>query len=90
MALTYRLFFTETAKRQLKKLGKQQERLILLWLKKNIDGSADPRAHGKGLVENLSGYWRYRIGDYRVICTIDDGVCEVLAVQIGHRSKVYS
>jgi mRNA interferase RelE/StbE len=89
MALTYRLLFTDTAEKQLRKLDRPIERLIILWLLKNVDGAENPGAHGKTLSENLSGYWRYRVGDYRVICHIDDNVCEVLAVQIGHRSKIY-
>ena len=55
----------------------------------NIDGSADPRIHGKGLTSNLSGKWRYRIGDYRVICDIEDDKLIVLALRVAHRREVY-
>ena len=49
----------------------------------------DPRAHGKGLTANLPGRWRYRIGDYRVLCEIRDNDLVVLAIEVGHRCEVY-
>ena len=64
-------------------------RIIVAWLLKNIDGCEDPRAHGKGLTADHSREWRYRIGDYRILCDIQDGRLIVLALNIGHRSKVY-
>lgn len=64
-------------------------RIIVAWLLKNIDGCEDPRAHGKGLTANMSGKWRYRIGDYRVLCEIRDNDLVVLAIEIGHRREVY-
>ena len=45
--------------------------------------------HGKGLVENKSGLWRYRIGDYRVICEIQDKEVVVLVLEVGHRKEIY-
>lgn len=50
---------------------------------------SDPRQRGKGLTENLSGLWRYRVGDYRVICEIQADRLVVLVVRINHRSTVY-
>ena len=64
-------------------------RVILAWLLKNIDGCEDPRAHGKGLTANRSGKWRYRVGDYRILCEIKDEELVVLAIEIGHRREVY-
>ena len=65
-------------------------RIIVAWLLKNVDGCDDPpRAHGKGLTGNLSGAWRYRIGDYRVLCGIRDDELVVLALEIGHRREVH-
>ncbi len=49
----------------------------------------DPRRHGKALTGSLSGAWRYRVGDYRIICKIrDDAVC-VLVLEVGHRGEAY-
>ena len=64
-------------------------RVILAWLLKNVDGCEDPRAHGKGLTANRSGKWRYRVGDFRILCEIKDEELVVLAIEIGHRREVY-
>ena len=60
------------------------------WLEKNIQNCENPRLHGKGLVENKSGQWRYRIGDYRVICKIQDKEIIVLVLEVGHRREIYN
>jgi len=85
----YKIVFSEKAKKQLKKLDKHINSLIIGWLEKNIDNSENPRIHGKALTENKSGQWRYRIGDYRVICEINDKEIVVLVVEVGHRRDVY-
>jgi mRNA interferase RelE/StbE len=64
-------------------------RIIVSWLLKNIDGCENPRACGKGLVAGHSGEWRYRIGDYRVLCDIQDAKLVVLAFNIEYRGRVY-
>lgn len=58
--------------------------------RKNIEGTENPRIHGKGLVENKLGQWRYRIGDYRVICEIKDEEIIILELEIGHRRDAYN
>lgn len=49
----------------------------------------DPRSRGKALTGNLSGLWRYRVGDYRIVCDIEDGVLVILVVDVAHRSRIY-
>ena len=49
----------------------------------------DPRARGKSLTGNLAGVWRYGVGDYRILCDIDDGRLVVLVVDVAHRREVY-
>ena len=88
--MKYKILFTDKAKKQLKKLDKHISALIIGWLEKNIEGCDNPRAHGKGLVENKSGQWRYRIGDYRVMCEIQDREVVVLVLEIGHRREIYN
>jgi mRNA interferase RelE/StbE len=88
--VTYRLKWHKAAHRQFKKLDRSVQRYIDVWLTKNVDGSSDPRRTGKSLTGDLSGYWRYRIGDYRLICEINDDVCIVIVIKIGHRSRIYS
>lgn len=87
--MQYKVIFTERAKKQLKKLDKHITALIIGWLEKNIQNCENPRLHGKGLVENKSGQWRYRIGDYRVICEIQDKEIIVLVLEVGHRREIY-
>ena len=55
-----------------------------------VEKLQDPRLRGKALSANLSGLWRYRVGDWRVLCRIEDGRLIILVVQIGHRSFVYN
>ncbi len=88
--MKYRVVFSETARRNLKKIDKHIAALIIGWLEKNIDGCSDPRIHGKGLTSNRSGQWRYRIGDYRAICEIQDDKVIVLVLEIGHRKNIYN
>ena len=88
--MKFRIVFTERAKKQLKKLDKYTDSLIIGWLEKNIEGCENHRIHGKGLVENKSGQWRYRIGDYRVICEIQDAEIIVLVLEVGHRRDIYN
>ena len=85
--MKYKILFTDKAKKQLKKLDKHISALIIGWLEKNIENTENPRVHGKGWVENKSGQWRYRIGDYRVICEIQDENVIVLVLEIGHRKE---
>ena len=85
----WRLEFSKRADKQLSKMDPGIRRVILAWLLKNVDGCEDPRAHGKGLTANRSGKWRYRVGDYRILCEIRDEELVVLAIEIGHRREVY-
>ena len=85
----YRVFYTKRAEKDLKKLDLYTHKLITSWLQKNIEGCDNPRIHGKALKANLKGFWRYRIGDYRIICDIQDDKLIVAAITIGHRRDVY-
>ncbi len=81
--------YTDTAKGQLRKLDKQTARRIVDYMDARVAGSDDPRSAGKALTGPLGGLWRYRIGDYRVICELRDEVLVVLVLRIGHRKAVY-
>ena len=74
----------------MKKLDKYTQKLIYAWIDKNLQNCENPRVHGKGLVANKSGYWRYRVGDYRLIAEIQDNEITILIVNVGHRRDVYS
>lgn len=86
---SYSVRYEKQAQKTLKKMDKHQARLILSWVSKNLEGTDSPRIHGKGLVGNKSGQWRYRIGDYRLLANIDDETITILVLEIGHRRDVY-
>lgn len=88
--MKYTVMFTETAKKQLKKMDKSVSSLIIGWIEKNLVNCENPRQHGKGLTANRTGQWRYRIGDYRVLSEIDDKNIIILIIEIGHRKEIYN
>ncbi|MFZ7108435.1 type II toxin-antitoxin system RelE family toxin [Avibacterium avium] len=86
------VIFADTARKQLAKLAKknpQQAQRIINYLK-SLQTLEEPRDRGKGLVGDLSGMWRYRVGDYRIICYIDNGELLITALEIGHRREIYN
>lgn len=87
--MEYKVTFSNEAKKQLKKLDKHIAALIIGWIEKNLEGCTNPRQHGKSLVGNKSGQWRYRVGDYRLICEIKDQEILILVLAIGHRKEIY-
>lgn len=87
--MAWTIEFTETALRQLRKLDRQTGRRIIGYLEERVAGSGDPRSAGKALTGPLGGFWRYRVGDHRVICEIQDGRLCVLVVRLGDRKQVY-
>ena len=87
--MKYKVVFSDNALKQLKKLDKHISALIIGWIDKNLEGTNNPRQHGKALVANRNGQWRYRIGDYRAICEIQDNKITILVLEIGHRRSIY-
>lgn len=87
--MAFRVEYSKVALKQLEKMDRFDARLITSWIGKNLEGCEDPRAHGKGLAANRSGEWRYRVGDYRILCNIKDEVLVIEVFAVGHRSSVY-
>lgn len=87
--MKFRVETTEKFDKEFKKLDKYTQRMIKSWIEKNLVDCQDPRQHGKGLTSNRSGQWRYRIGDYRLICEIYDNELIILALTVGHRREIY-
>jgi mRNA interferase RelE/StbE len=77
------------ASRELHKLDKQVQREIIKYLDEKIAPQDDPRVFGEPLTANLKGLWRYRVGDYRLICKITQSRLHILVIKVGHRKKVY-
>ena len=72
--------YTDTAKSQLKKLDKQIARRVLNYMEERVLGSDEPHSAGKALTGALGGLWRYRIGDIRVLCEIQDQHLRILVL----------
>ncbi|MBQ3408199.1 MAG: type II toxin-antitoxin system RelE/ParE family toxin [Clostridia bacterium] len=85
----YKVEYTERAVKDLRKLDKYTRNLIVAWIEKNLVNCNNPRIHGKVLIKNKSGKWRYRIGNYRLICEIQDDRIVILILEIGHRREIY-
>ncbi len=87
--MKYSVETTSRFDREFKKLDKYTKRIIKSWIDKNLVNCQNPRQHGKPLVGNYGGQWRYRIGDYRLICHINDCKLVIMALSVGHRREVY-
>lgn len=87
--MAWTIDYTDSAKQQLRKLDKQTARRIIDYMDERIAPLEDPRSTGRALKGPLGDFWRYRVGDCRVICHIQDGALRVLVVRIGKRSEVY-
>ena len=87
--MSYRVEFTDGAKKELKKLDKHTSAFLLGWIRKNLECCSNPRQYGKALKSNKSGQWRYRIGDYRLIAEIEDNRVVILILTVGHRRNIY-
>jgi mRNA interferase RelE/StbE len=88
--LAWTIEFGAFAEKQLLILDRPAQKRLLDWLSDRIDGCKNPRHFGEPLRGDLSGLWRYRVGDYRIICEIQDEKLVVLALAIGHRRDIYS
>ncbi|MDM0085208.1 type II toxin-antitoxin system RelE/ParE family toxin [Variovorax sp. J31P179] len=88
--MAWTIDYTDTALKQLRKLDKQTARRIVDSMDERIAGQQDPRAAGKALTGPLLGaFWRYRVGDCRVICDIQDQQIRILVVEVGDRKDLY-
>jgi len=79
---------TERFERDFRKLDRYTQKMLASWIDKNLEGCENPRVHGKGLTANRSGQRRYRVGDYRLICEIEDNRLVILALAVGHRREM--
>ena len=87
--MAWRVEWEDEAVKELKKLDARAQRNIVCFLREKIATGDDPRRFGDPLRKDLRGLWKYRIGDYRIICSIEDKRVVVLVVRVGHRRSVY-
>ena len=87
--MKYSVEYATQAVRELRKMDRPIQKILLAWIEKNLVDCDDPRSYGRALTANHKGIWRYRIGEYRVLAEIDDGRIVILLLHIGHRKEVY-
>ncbi|KTD20359.1 type II toxin-antitoxin system RelE family toxin [Legionella londiniensis] len=88
--MTWKIEFDADVEKDLRKLGHTAQKRILTYLKEKVMSSNDPRSLGKSLSGDLTGLWRYRVGDYRILAKIEDNNLTILVVHVGHRKNVYA
>ncbi len=87
--MAWTIDYTDTALKALRRMGKANAERIVDFMSDRVANAEDPRWTGKALKGELGEYWRYRVGDYRVLCEIRDGELRVIATTIGHRRDIY-
>ncbi len=87
--MTWQVKFKDTALRELRKLDRQIQDRILRFLRERVAVAEDPRRIGKALKGPLGQFWRYQVGDYRILSTIADAELLVWVVAVRHRSEAY-
>ncbi|WP_454751496.1 type II toxin-antitoxin system RelE family toxin [Cupriavidus necator] len=88
--MAWRIEITQTAEKQLAKLDRPVARRIVTFLRERVAASADPRSLGEALKgSELGEYWKYRVGDWRLICQIEDARITVVVLRLGNRRNVY-
>lgn len=85
----WRIEIARSAEKQIQKLDRKAQKAILDFLRNRLQPSEDPRLFGKPLHGDKKSLWRYRVGDYRLICDIQDERITVLILRVGHRKDVY-
>ncbi len=86
---TYKTLFSKAFSKDLKKLDKYKQGIIIDWISRNLQSVTNPRSMGKPLKGYLNGLWRYRVGEYRIIAEIKDDELVILTLSVGHRKDVY-
>ena len=87
--MAWRVEVSKTAQKQIATLDRQAQGVIVRYLRDRVQPSENPRQLGKPLRGEKKGLWRYRVGDYRVICDIRDSDKIVLVLALGHRKQIY-
>lgn len=87
--MAWQVEFDPRAEKELISLDKAAQREIIRYLRERISTENDPRRFGKPLRGGLHGLWRYRVGDYRLVCQLRDHAFVVLVVRVGHRREIY-
>jgi mRNA interferase RelE/StbE len=86
--LAWNVEYTRAAEKQLARIDRTWQQRILDYMDDEVAALDDPRVRGKALTGEFGGFWRYRIGDYRLICSIDNAIRVVLVIKLRHRRDI--
>jgi len=86
----WKLLTSKNFDKQIKTLDRETQQLILAFLKKRVIIAENPRILAKPLSGSLRGYWRFRVGDYRIIADIQEEVLTIVALDLGYRKEIYN
>ncbi|MBN2492995.1 MAG: type II toxin-antitoxin system RelE/ParE family toxin [Deltaproteobacteria bacterium] len=87
--MAYRIELDPRALQELEKIDRQHQERIVSFLRTRLEPLEDQRSIGQPLKGHLRQLWKYRLGDFRLICDIQDDVIRILVLRIGHRREVY-
>ncbi len=85
----YKLIYSKDFQKIFKKLDSSVQKLVASYIKHNLENTDNPGNHGKALIGDKKGLWRYRIGNYRLIVEIQDNKLIILILTFGHRKDIY-
>ncbi|WP_421620785.1 type II toxin-antitoxin system RelE family toxin [Alkalilimnicola ehrlichii] len=88
--MTWKIKYARSAQKTARKIDRKARQRIRDYLEGRVAAMDDPRQLGQPLKGKFSALWRYRVGDYRVVCELRDETLVVLVVRIGHRREVYT
>ena len=88
--MSYKLQFEKSALKILMKMDSSQRIMLMAWMSRNLENCENPRKIGKALTGKMNQFWRYRVGDYRIVVDIHDDVLIIVVISLGHRSEIYN
>lgn len=86
----YRIEFEKKAIKSLASIDNKQATLLVAWIANNLEGTSNPRKYGRALKGRLKEYWRYHVGQYRIVVDIQNTMLVVVVVSLGHRKEIYA
>lgn len=87
--MSYKVEYSKSAQKQIKKMDQYTKVMLMRWITKNLVDCSNLYLHGKALKGNLKNQWRYKVGDYRILCNIEDDKL-ILIINVGHRKEIYT
>ena len=87
--MAWTIEITRTAEKQITRVHRPAQQAIVNFLRERLSATENPRQWGRPLQGEKRGLWRYRVGDYRLVCDIKDTQITVMVLQVGHRKDVY-